>query len=94
MSLYTLRTRSNDDDQQMVVSSTGEIFSSSVPNGVFNLLSSCMDLEEFRRLHCMIDSRKPSKAHWERNLCQCAHRTELLFNTFMSIEALRWTLFL
>ena len=41
----------------------------------------------------MIDSNKPRKAHWERNLCQYAHRAEPLFDVFPSVEALRWVLF-
>ena len=42
----------------------------------------------------MIDSNKPSKAHWERNLRQYAHHAGPLFITLRSIEALRWVLFL
>ena len=49
-------------------------------------------LEEFGRLHCVIDSNTPSKSHWERNLRQYAHRAEPLFYVFTSIEALRWVL--
>ena len=41
----------------------------------------------------MIESNRQRKAHWERNLRQCAHHTDPLFNTFTSIESLRWTLF-
>ena len=42
----TMRTRSRDDAQQIYESSTGERFFSSVPYGVFNLLSSFTNLEE------------------------------------------------
>ena len=45
------------------VDSTGEIFFSSVPDEVFNHLSSITSLEEFGRLHCVLDSNKLSKAH-------------------------------
>ena len=41
----------------------------------------------------MIDSNKPRKAHWERNLRQYAPRAEPLFDVFVSVEALRWVLF-
>ena len=41
-----MRTRSRDDAQQIYESSTGERFFSSVPYGVFNLLSSFTNLEE------------------------------------------------
>jgi len=63
MPLSTLHTSSRDNYEQIVVSITGEIFFSSVQDGVFNLLSSFTDLEEFGRLHGMIDSNKPNKAH-------------------------------
>jgi len=49
--LSSMRTRSRDDDQQVVVSNTGEIFFSSVPDGVFNLVTSFSSLKEFGRLH-------------------------------------------
>ena len=83
---------SRNDDHQMIVCSTGQIFFSSMPDGVFNLLSSFTNLEEFGRLHCVIDSNRLSKAHLERNLRQYAHHTEPLFNRFPSIAAPRWTL--
>jgi len=57
------------------------------------LLSSFTSLEEFGRLHGVIDSNRLHKSHWERNLCKYAHRAEPLFIMFTSIEALRWTLF-
>jgi len=56
------------DDQQIYVSSTAEIFFSSVPDGHFNLVTSFTDLEEFGRPHCAIHSKELSKAHWERKL--------------------------
>jgi len=75
MSLSTIRTRSRDNDQQIYVSSTGQRLFSSVPNGVFNLLSTLqlpqnLRMEAFGRLHCVIDSNKLSKSYWERNLRQ------------------------
>jgi len=72
---------------------TDQIFFSSLPNGVFNLVTSFVDLKEFVKLHCVIDSNKPSKAHWERNLRQYAHRAEPLLDMFPSKDARRWTLF-
>ena len=86
MSLSTLRTQTST---QM----TGQIFFSSVPNGVFNLVTGFTNLKEFGRLHCVIDSNKPGKSHWERNLRQYAHRAEPLFDVFAAVEALRWVLF-
>ena len=41
---------------------TGQIFFSSVPDRVFNLLSRFTDLEEFGRLHCAIDSNTEESA--------------------------------
>ena len=96
MSISTLRTpihSDNHDDQQIDVSSTGQIFFSSVPNGVFNIVTSCTSLEEFGRLHCVIDSNKPSASHRERTMRQYAHRTEPLFRVFTPIESLRCVLF-
>ena len=61
--LSTLHTPRSDDDEQIVTSSTGQIFFSSVPDEVFNHLSSFTSLEEFGRLHCVLDSNKLSKAH-------------------------------
>ena len=55
VSLSTLRTQHCDDDQQTGISSTGEIFFSSVPDGVFNLVTSFTNLKKFGRLHCVID---------------------------------------
>jgi len=92
MSLSTLRTHSRDDAQQICVSRAAQIFLSSVPNGVLNLLSSFISLKEFGRLHQVIQANKQCKAHCERNLCQYAHYAKPLFNTFTSIEAQRWTL--
>jgi len=40
MSLSTIRTPHSDDDHQIYVSSTGKIFLSSVPDGVFNRITS------------------------------------------------------
>jgi len=89
MSLSTLRTPSRDDSQQIY----GQRFFSSVPNGVFNLVTSFSDLEEFGRLHCVIYSNKLSKSHWERNLLQYSHHAKPLFDLFTSTETLRWVLF-
>ena len=68
MSRYTMCTHSRDDDQQIYVSSAVQIFFSTVPDGVFNLLSSYTNLKEFGRLYGVIDSNKLSKLHWERRL--------------------------
>jgi len=51
---------------------TGQIFFSSVPDGVFNLLSSFLKLEEFGRLHQVLQANKQCNAHWEGNLRQYA----------------------
>ena len=40
----------------------------------------------------MIDSNKPSKAHWERNLRQYAHHAKPFFEVFTSKESLHWVL--
>ena len=93
VSLSTIRTRSRDDDQQIAASSTGQRFFYRVPDGVFNRATSFTNIEDFGRLHGVIDSKKLSKSHWGRSLRQYAHRAEPLFNTFTSIDALRWTLF-
>jgi len=74
----------------IIVSSTGEIFLSSVPDGVFNLVTSFNNLKEFVKIHEVIDSNKPSKAHWRHNLRMYAHHAEPLFDVFTPIEALRW----
>ena len=63
----------------------GQIFFSRVPNGVFNLLSSFTEMKEFGWLHCVTDSNKPCKSHWERNMHHYAHRAKPLFNVFTSI---------
>jgi len=47
--IYTMRTHSRNDTKQIYVSSTGQRFFSSVPNGVFNLFLRVE--EEFGRLH-------------------------------------------
>jgi len=75
MSLYTLRTRSDEDNQQILASSTGEIFFSRVPNGVFNLFTSFTSLEEFGRFHEVICLNKQSKAHWSA-ICASTHTTK------------------
>jgi len=93
MSLSTLRTHRCDDSQQTLSSRTGQIFFSSVPDGVFNLLSSFTNIEAFGRLHRVLQSNKLSKSHWGRNLRQYALHAEPLFNMFTSTEALRWVLF-
>jgi len=93
MLLSAMHTPSRDDDQHIYISNAGQIFFSSVPDGVFHLLSSFTHQEEFGRIHCVIDSNRLSKAHSERNLRQYSHHIEPLFNTFTSIEALRWVLF-
>ena len=49
-------------------------------------------MEEFGRLHGVIQSNKLSNAHWERNISQYTHHVESLLNQFTSIEALFWTL--
>ena len=64
-----------------------------MPDGVFNLISSRLGLKEFGRLHQVIQSNKQCNAQWERNLRQYALHAEPLSNTFTSIAALRWTLF-
>ena len=92
MSLSTLHTPSRDDDQQIVVSSTGEIFFSSVPNGVFNLISSSTELKDFAKLHSVIHFNKQCNAHWEHNLRPDVHNSKPLLDVFTSKEALRWTL--
>ena len=92
MSLSTLHTPSRDDDQQIVVSSTGEISFSSVPNGVFNLISSSTELKDFAKLHSVIHFNKQCNAHWEDNRRQYAHHVEPLLDVLTSIEALRWVL--
>ena len=84
-----MRTHSRDGDQQISTPMTGQSFFSSVPDGVFNLITSFTDLEEFGRLNGVLDSNKLSKAHWEHNQRQYAHHAEPLFNMFTSIEALR-----
>jgi len=93
MSLSAMRTRTRDCDQQIYVSSSGQRFLYSVPNGVFHLLTSFTHLEEFGRLHQMMQSSKQCKAHCAGYLRQDAHQQEPLLNTFTSIKALRWTLF-
>ena len=93
MSQSTLYTPSNNDNLQIVASSTGQSFFYRVSNGVFNLLSSFTSMEEFGRLHFVLGSNKLSKAHWKRKLRQYALHAEPLFNTFTSTEALRWVLF-
>jgi len=75
----------------MIIS--GQMFFSSAPNGVFNLLSSFTELKEFVQLHEVMQSNKQCSTHWEGNLRQYAHRTEPLFVEFTSAEALRWVLF-
>ena len=69
VSLSTLRTQTSTP-------MTGQVFFSSLPNGVLNLLSSFIDLKEFVKLHCVIDSNKQSKSHRKRNLRQYAHHAE------------------
>jgi len=64
-----------------------------VPNGIFNLLSSFLRVEEFERFHNVLQSNKQCNAHWEGNLRQYSHRAEPLFGVFTSTAALRWTLF-
>ena len=93
MSLYAMRTRSCDYSQQIYVSSTGQRFFSSVPNGVFNLLSSSTELKDFVKLHSLIHPNKQCNAHCERHLCPDVHYSQPLFDVFTSIESLRWTLF-
>jgi len=41
----------------------GTNFFSSVPNGIFNLASSYLDLKEFGRLHQVFQSNKQCNAH-------------------------------
>ena len=60
----------------------GKTFFSSVPDGVFNLLSSFMEQKEFGRHHGAIQSSKQCNAHWERNLRQYVHHAEPLFRVF------------
>jgi len=88
MSEFTLKISAHPRNHE-----SGRRFFSSVSNGVFNLISSHIELKEFGRLHQVIQSNKMCNAHWEGNLCQYAHYTEPLFNTFRSKEALRWVLF-
>ena len=38
------------------------------PDGVFNFLSSFLKLEEFGRLHRVLQANKQCNAHWEGNL--------------------------
>jgi len=90
MSLYTLCKRSSSDDEQIQVSMSGQIFFSSVPDGVFNDISSFTDLEGFGSLHGAIQSNTLSNAHFERNMRQYAHYADPLFYKFTSKEALRW----
>jgi len=89
----SMHTPSRDDDQQTFASSTGQIFFSSVPNGVFNLLSSFTEMKEFGRFHQVIRSNKQCSALWERNIRQYAHHAGPLFSVFTSKEVLRWALF-
>jgi len=93
MSLSTLRTPISDDDQQIIVSITGQMFFCSVQDGIFNLVTSFTDLVEFGRLHSVIDENKISKSRWERNMRQYAHHAEPLFNKFTSVEARLWVQF-
>ena len=65
-----------------------------MPDGVFNNLSSFTSMEQFERLHCLIDSNKSCKSHWTRNFRQYEHNAEPLFSKFTSIDALRLTIFL
>ena len=92
MSLSTQHTRSYDSDKQIHVSSTGQRFFYSVPNGVLILLTSFTHLEELVKLHEVIDSNRLSTAHWEDNRRQYAHHVEPLLDVLTSIEALRWVL--
>jgi len=93
MSLYTLRMRSCDFDQQIYASSSGQRFFSSVPNGVFNLLSNSLELKEFGKLHEVIQSNKEYSARREMNLRSGVHYAKPLFDTFTSKEALSWMFF-
>ena len=71
----------------------GEIFFASVPDGVFNHMTSLIKLKEFGKLHHVLASRRQCHAHWENNLRQYAHHAKPLFDEFTSLSALRWTLF-
>jgi len=51
------------------------------------------DMKGFVKLHEVIQSNKMCKSHWERNLHQYVYKSDPLFNTFTSIEALCWVLF-
>ena len=66
---------------------------SRIPNGVFNLVISCIELKEFGKFHHVIRSSNQLNAHWNTNLVQYAHHAKPLFNVMPSVEALRWTLF-
>ena len=88
MSLSTLCTHSPHKYQQIEVPRTGQRFFSSLPDVVFNFLSSFTDLEEFGRLHCVIQSNKKCDAHCERIWREDASNAELVCNVFTSIEVL------
>jgi len=80
---------SNREVEPAIAAKVDLNFFPSVPNGVFNLVSSSAELKEFGQLHQVMQSNKQCSAHWERNLCQYAHRAGLLFSVFASKEALR-----
>ena len=70
----------------------GEIFFARLPDGIFNLVSSFIKMNEFGKLHHVLHSSMLCHTHWEAHLRQYVHHTKPLFDEFTSIEALRWTL--
>ena len=70
----------------------GQKFFCSVPSLVYNQLVSFIVLKDFCKLHHVLHASQQYRAHWEKNLCQYAHRAEPLFDEFTSVESLRWAL--
>ena len=68
----------------------GQQFFSSVPDGMFILISGFIGIRDYVMLHHVLASNKQCASHWEKNLRTYAHRTEVLFDKFTSVEALCW----
>ena len=49
-------------------------------------------LEEFGRLHQVMQANKQCNTHWERNRSQYTHQEKPLRDVFTSKDALRWAL--
>ena len=63
-----------------------------MPDGVFNLLSSYMVLDDYESLHHVIYKNKQCEPHWKLNLSKYAHRAEPLFGVFTSVKSLRFVI--